>query len=226
MRARAVSAACALSPSETTEPWFTAAPAAAVTFATGVPLVRASDCRLPSAAASCSFEAGRTRPPSLASIAWEATAIRVTPALPASVSTAASGTLARVSPFDVARTRPPTEPTAAATAFASPDTSTAVRPDLSVLTPVATVPTPLATARPLRCVISARSRESTFFWVALSPRLAWARASIWVIVFADSPPVAAAVGGAAVAGSASPRLVAATAANTSGRNGRIRIGPP
>ena len=42
---------------------------------------------------------------------------------------------------------------------------------------------------------------------------------------ADRPSRHAAADGAAVAGSASPRLVAATAATTSGRNGRIRVDP-
>ena len=62
--------------------------------------------------ASSAFEAGATRPPSLASIACAATPTRWTPALPASDSTALSGTLARTAlpatePFDVVIVDPP-----------------------------------------------------------------------------------------------------------------------
>ena len=97
--------------------------------------------------ASSALDAGATRPPSLASIACAATSTCWTPALPASDSTAVSGTLARTAlpATEAAMTRPPTACTAGVTALGLPSTSTAVMPCLSVLTPVATWPTPAAT---------------------------------------------------------------------------------
>ena len=217
------------SPSEVTAPTSGTTPVAVcrVGRPSALALASAAATRWRSTVSRCSLATGATRPPARAVIAWSATLTRCTPGAPASASTLLSGTSARTAECftDALRTWPPTARTCAATALVSPSTVTPVSPALSVVTPVATRPTPGAAASPRRCRASVSSRESTFFWAGVSARLAWASASIWATVRADRPP-GAAVEGAAAAGSASPRLVTAPTASTNGRKGRIVVDPP